>query len=312
MQTDRVMAVPQSAMVNTTEEFDRLCSEALPELLDRAAMQTKRFLRETGRWTDDISHEKLALRWGYELVERFLVSGRAELPCRPFFLLDSLIAKYYSKPAPLCYHKDLFSPLGRFLEGLTSRAVLSRDALTSIFYHFYGLGPTQVARVLGLGATEAQRVYKNFTRWRNGGWRRAMDEIGLSETELQEIEETAHRAPHRINNEVRRLLRIVQSHYRKSEPDHYPCLLRQRRDELFRENYGYDYRVWHLALCLDCLADVWLLREPVITGRTKLDIDLHVRPLQRGGFMAFFLDARGNGKCHGTGRSTPRVSHTSA
>jgi len=85
-------------VVTTVEDFDRLTADALPNLLDRATTHTRRFLRETGQWADDISHEKLALRWGYEFLERFLVCGRAEVPCRPFLLLDSLIAKYRGEP----------------------------------------------------------------------------------------------------------------------------------------------------------------------------------------------------------------------
>ena len=64
-------------VVTTEREFDDLVTKSLPELLDRATSQTKRFLRETNQWGDDITHEKLALRWGYELVERFVVFGQA-------------------------------------------------------------------------------------------------------------------------------------------------------------------------------------------------------------------------------------------
>ena len=180
-------------VVTTVEDFDRLTADALPNLLDRATTHTRRFLRETGQWADDISHEKLALRWGYEFMERFLVCGRAEVPCRPFLLLDSLIAKYFSQAEPLCYHQGLLSPLGRFLDGLTSRAVVSRDALMALFYHLYGFGQGQVVKVLGLGAAESQRVYKNFERWRRTGWERAMTEIGITDEDLQEIEVRSQR-----------------------------------------------------------------------------------------------------------------------
>ena len=135
----QVSSIKPSTVVTTGEEFDRVMARALPELLDCATAHIRRFLRETGRWADDISHEKLAIRWGYEQVERFLVCGRAEIPCRPFFLLESFIAKFLSQPEPLCYQKDLLTPLGRFLDGLTARAVLSRDALVALFYHLYGV-----------------------------------------------------------------------------------------------------------------------------------------------------------------------------
>src|SRR5436853_235480 len=183
-------------VVTTVEEFDRMAAQTQPDLLERATSHTRRFLRETGQWSDDISHEKLALRWGYEFLERFLVCGRAEVPCRPFLLLDSLVAKYFSQAEPLCYHEGLLSPLGRFLDGLTSRAVVSRDALMALFYHLYGFGQGQVVKVLGLGAAESQRVYKNFERWRRTGWQRAMTEIGMTDEDLREIEDQKRRGKH--------------------------------------------------------------------------------------------------------------------
>ncbi|HQW89916.1 MAG TPA: hypothetical protein PK478_08700, partial [Nitrospira sp.] len=107
MRDGQIFSARLNNVVTTEREFDELVAKSLPELLDRATGQTKRFLRETNQWGDDITHEKLALRWGYELVERFVVFGRTEVPCRPFFLLDSLIAKSFSQPDPLCYHKEL-------------------------------------------------------------------------------------------------------------------------------------------------------------------------------------------------------------
>ena len=69
-----------SQLVMTVDEYERLMTGALPHLLNHATTQTRRFLRETGQWGDDVCHEKLALRWGYELVERFLMYGRTEIP----------------------------------------------------------------------------------------------------------------------------------------------------------------------------------------------------------------------------------------
>ena len=88
---DRMATVSRlEEVVSTSDEFDQVVSRALPVLLDRATGYTKRFLRETGQWNDDIEHEKFALRWGSEYLERFLVCGRSEVPCRPLFLFDSL------------------------------------------------------------------------------------------------------------------------------------------------------------------------------------------------------------------------------
>ncbi len=290
-------------VVTTVEDFDRLTADALPNLLDRATTHTRRFLRETGQWADDISHEKLALRWGYEFLERFLVCGRAEVPCRPFLLLDSLIAKYFSQAEPLCYHQGLLSPLGRFLDGLTSRAMVSRDALMALFYHLYGFGQGQVVKVLGLGPAESQRVYKNFERWRRTGWERAMTEIGITDEDLQEIEDQKHRGKN-FDAETERLIRTIQSHYRKSEPQHFPCLSRQQWTDLFDQGYGYDYRAWHLALCRDCLVEVYLLRQDRTDDRPPA-IDLQVRPLLKGKVVSFVLKHRG--EANGSGRAQ-RVS----
>ncbi|MEW6544569.1 MAG: hypothetical protein AB1411_13290 [Nitrospirota bacterium] len=299
-------------LVTTAEEFDRVATEALPELLDRATAQTRRFLRETGQWQEDVAHEKLALRWGYDLVERFLACGRSEVPCRPFLLLESLVTKYFSQPEPLCYHKDLLSPLGRFLDGLASRAVISRDALIALFYHFYGLGQGQVARLLGLGSVESQRVYKNFERWRRTGWQRTIEEIGLTDQDLQEIETQKQQHPDRLKGEAERLLLVVQTHYRKSEPQHFPCRSREEWADLFKEGYGLDYRIWHLAMCRNCLLEVHALRTDGTERRPAPQVDLHVRPLVKGRFLTLVLGETGGNNGNETGRRAQHLSGTSA
>lgn len=272
-----------SRVVHTVQEFDRFVTHAMPDLLDRAAMQTRRFLKETDQWADDIVHEKLALRWGYELVERLLAYGRSEVPCRPLFVLDSLIAKFFSQPEPLCYHKALLSPLGRFLEGLAGRAVVSRDALIALYYHFYGLGQTQLSKILGYGSIESQRVFKNFERWRQSGWQRTMNEVGITDTDLDTLEDQKRRNPVQFNDQADRLIRLVQKHYRKSEPNHYPCLPCEKWGEMYHHNYGHDYRVWHLAFCRDCLTHVHDLRGDGLGREPAGRIDLQVYPLKKGG-----------------------------
>jgi hypothetical protein len=265
-------------VVPTADEFDRVVTQALPILLDRATSYTKRFLRETGQWSDDMAHEKFVLRWGAEYLERFLVCGRSEVPCRPLFLLDSLVAKQLSQAEPFCYHPDLLTPLGRFLDGLVARASISRDALVALYYHLYGMGPREVIAVTGLNGSESQRIYKNFQRWRDSGWQRTMEEIGFTEAELQElsVQEQHHRQ--RFNSEAERIIRFAQTHYRKSEPDHYPCLSRCQWEEMFAQGYGCDYRVWHLALCLDCIQTAWNLGGNGTPAVEKPRVNLHVRP----------------------------------
>ena len=265
-------------VVYTSEEFDCAVSQALPVLLDRAANYTKRFLRETGQWSDDIAHEKFVLRWGAEYLERFLVYGRSEVPCRPLFLLESLVARQHSQPEPFCYHPDLLTPMGRFLDGLMARAVISRDALIALFHHCYGLGPREVIAVTGLNGSESQRIYKNFRRWRDSGWQRTMDETGMTDGEVKELVRQQREGRHQFNSEAERLIRFAQAHYRKSEPDHYPCLPRHGWEEMFSEGYGCDYRIWHLALCLDCIQATWGLGSNGSAIAEKPRVELHVQP----------------------------------
>ncbi len=275
---DRMTSVGHlEEVVSTAEEFDRVVSQSLPLLLDRAASYTKRFLRETGQWSDDVAHEKFVLRWGAEYLEQFLVSGRSEVPCRPLFLLDSMVARQHSRPEPFCYHKDLLTPLGRFLDGLVGRAVVSRDALIALYHHCYGLGPGQVITALRLNGSESPRIYKNFQRWRETGWKRTLDDIGLTDADLQGL--TAQQEQrYRFNGEAERLLRFAQAHYRKSEPDHYPCLPRHQWEDMFLQGYGVEYRIWHLALCLDCLQLAWDLGLDGASATEKPRVVLQLQP----------------------------------
>jgi hypothetical protein len=265
-------------VVTTPEEFDQVVSRALPALLDRATGYTKRFLRETGQWGDDIAHEKFVLRWGAEYLERFLVCGRTEVPCRPLFLLDSMVARQHSQPEPFCYHPDLLTPFGRLVDGLLARAVISRDALIALYHHCYGLGPGQVITMLGMDSSESQRIYKNFQRWRDTGWQRTMDDLGLTADDIKEFEQQQTRHRHRFNSDAERMVRFAQTHYRKSEPDHCPCLSTTAWEDMFAQGYGSDYRVWHFALCLDCLQLAWNLGGAGTPDSEKPGVKFHLRP----------------------------------
>ncbi len=265
-------------VVTTSEEFDQVVARALPELLDRAANYTKRFLRETGQWSDDVAHEKFVLRWGAEYLERFLACGRTEVPCRPLFLLDSLVARQHSQPEPFCYHPDLLTPFGRLIDGWLSRAVISRDALIALYYHCYGLGPGQVIAVLGMAGSESQRIYKNFQRWRDSGWQRTLEDTGLTADEMAELERQQAHHRHRFNADAERLIRFAQNHYRKSEPDHYPCLSRMDWEDMYAQGYGTDYRTWHLALCVDCVQIAWNIGGSRTASIDKPRVDVHIHP----------------------------------
>lgn len=265
-------------VVSMTEEFDRVVSHALPILLDRATNSTKRFLRETGQWSDDVAHEKLALRWGAEYLEQFLLIGRSEVPCRPVFLLDSIVAKRLSRPEPFCYHPDLLTPLGRLIDGLVSRAAISRDALIALYHHCFGLGAGDVITVLGLTGQAGQRIYKNFKRWRDAGWQRTIEDIGISEHEIEDLCDQLQRNCHHFNGEAERFLRVAQFHYRKSEPEYYPCLSPRQWKDMSLEGYGGDYRLWHLVLCLDCFTATWDLGFRRGVDIEKPRVEFHMRP----------------------------------
>lgn len=297
-----------SVLVSTAEEFEQFTNDTLPELLDRDTSHTRKFLKETGQWADDVAHEKLALRWGYELLERFLVCGRLEVPCRPFFLLDSLAAKFFSQPDPMRYHRGLLTPLGRFLDGLAAKAVVSRDALMALFYHLYGFGQSHVVRILGLDAMDSQRIYKNFERWRRDGWRRTIGEIGLTEAELSTLEDQKSQDAKRFNMDAGRLLGEIQTHYRKSEPEHFPCLPREQWTNICHEGHSYDYRVWHLAMCRECLDVVYGLRQGEFPDIPAPVVDLCVRPLSRNGVTVETRMDGGNGHGTPTRRASSRLS----
>ncbi len=273
-----------SALVSSDLEYDQFVAEALPQLLERTAGQVRRFLRGTGQWQEDVDHEKFALRWGYELLERFLLSAGAELPCRPVLLMDSMVAKFLSRPAPLLYQKDLTTPLGRFIDGLAYRAVLSRDALMALFYHLFGYTQCQVERFLAFPDTGSRRIYKNFERWRQTGWQQALNQIGLTESEIARIENEKRHAGAAFNHEAERLIRMVQNHYRKSEPEHYSCKSAQEWAVLFEEDCQFDYRCWHLPMCMDCTERVYELRQEGLDGIPPPRIDLQFRPIAKGTF----------------------------
>lgn len=273
-----------STLVSNDQEYTQFVAEALPHMLERAAGQVRRFLRGTGQWQEDVDHEKFALRWGYELLERFLLLTQAELPCRPVLLLDSVVAKFLSQPDPLLYQKDLTTPLGRFIDGLAYRAVLSKDALMALFYHLFGYTQSQVERFLALPDTNSHRVYKNFERWRQTGWQHVLNELGLTQAELDRLEDEKRHNGATFNKDAERFIRTVQKHYRKSEPEHYSCKSPDEWMAIFEQDCHYDYRCWHLPMCMDCIERVYALREGSLAGVPPPIIDLQFRPIGKGAF----------------------------
>jgi hypothetical protein len=274
-----------SCIVDSEEEFDEYVAERFYQLLDHSSMQIRRVLRETNQWQNDIVHEKLAQRWGYELLERFVIDARSEVPCRPIHLLDSFIFRYFSKRDTSLRSQELGSPAGRFLDGLFSSAVHSRDAVTAIFYHLYGLGQREVVKLLGLGPVESQRVYKNYLRWRSAGWRSMIEDVGLRDSDMSEILEQERLNPHAFQNELQHLIGRLQSHYRKSEPAYYPCLSRTGWEDLYKQDTGYDYKGWHLPFCQACFYDVWELRHLALNAYSRPHVKLRLYPLAKAGVL---------------------------
>jgi hypothetical protein len=240
-------------LVHDDDEFEEFIHYTKPYLVERATNSVSKVLREIDSWENNVGHEKLAIRLGFELVERFIDYGREKVPCRPILLLDSYLAKSFSLPDFLFSHREaLATPLGVFLEGLISRAVLSRDALVSLFWHLYNLSPSQVINILGLTEDQSQRIFKNFSRWRKSGWEHSMSMIGITETELASLEAQGRQNEEALNRKACQFLDLIQPFYRKSEPDHYPCLTAEQWTNIYAEGYGQNYRIWHLAMCRHC------------------------------------------------------------
>lgn len=269
-------------LVLTRDKYDSLITAALPKLLDHATAQTRRFLRQVGQWKNDVFHERLASRWGYELIEHFIPLGRLELPCRPLWCLDGIMAQRFSQPEPFHYGEHLRSPLGRLVDGLMARAVVSRGALIMLFYHLYGCNASQVMKVLGLSRQESQRVYKSCERWRQGGWQRVIEQAELTQNELLDLASFQLRSPRQFQEEAERLIGIAQTHYRKSEPNHFPCLSPVQWHSLLQEGYGGEYRLWHLAFCSECMHYVTTSLHHDDKGDSKIDLVVRLGPVLNG------------------------------
>jgi hypothetical protein len=248
------------------------------EFLERATQHTREFLKATGQWKNDMVHEKMATRWAYETLERFLTSNRAEAPTRPLPLFDSFVARYYSQIDGHPFSNNSPSPLSSFLHCLFTRAVCSRDALVAVFYHLYGLGQQPVARILGFGPVQLDRVYKNYKRWREVGWPLMLQEAKLRESVLARLTNVA---PAQLHREATRIIPDLQSHYRKSEPLYYPCVTESEWRCIYDDDRAHDYRSWHLAFCFSCLKNV--CRAGILSGMglETVTIDIRVQPAAR-------------------------------
>ncbi|GJL62653.1 MAG: hypothetical protein NPIRA04_13070 [Nitrospirales bacterium] len=264
-------------MIQTPEEF-KLCVPAhFPHFLERSSKLIRRILQDMGQWSDNMAHEKLLLRLSFNLVEKFIEYCPSQLPCRPLLLLDGYISKYFGRPQEQKVLTTSNQLMYRYLDGLLNRAVISRDALIGLYYHLYGLRPREVRTLLGIEEEQMQRIYKNFRRWKQKGWYLAMEEVDLTEKEIRHLLNSQIEHPESFNAQARESLEILLPFYRKSDPPHYPCLTKTKWREVFTEGYGYDYKMWHLPLCLTCLHEVVGFGHDFCLP-TDLRLNLHVFP----------------------------------
>jgi hypothetical protein len=243
-------------VITDQEEFHQFVHVSRSDLLQRSSGLVRRILQDMGQWTDNIAHEKFVLRLSFDLVERFVEHCPSQLPCRPQLLLDGFISDFFGRPQKPTQSTDSNPLLFRFLDGLLSRAVVSRDALICLFFHLYGMKPRDVGFLLGLEEGQFQRIYKNFSRWRQKGWAQALEEIGLTSDDCHFLSNQQSRDPQWFHDQLRKHLDTLLPFYRKSDPPYYPCLASGKWHEMFQKGYGFDYRMWHLPLCLSCMQTV--------------------------------------------------------
>ncbi|MGP0593663.1 hypothetical protein ACTRXD_14160 [Nitrospira sp. T9] len=273
----KTLSPSTNGVINNPEEFKQFIPANFSYFLERSSGLIRRILQDMGQWADNSAHEKLLLRLSFDLVERFIEYCPSQLPCRPSLLLDGFISDFFGRPQESKASSTSNPVLYRYLDGLLNRAVLSRDALICLFYHFYGMKPVEVGFFLGLEEGQTQRIYKNFARWRQRGWFQAADEVGLTTQEVQSLVENQASNPESFHLQVRDNLETLLPFYRKSDPPYYPCLEDAKWQEMFREGYGFDYRMWHLPLCLSCMKVITEVGDSFLLN-PDVTLNFHVSP----------------------------------
>ncbi|HSF10105.1 MAG TPA: hypothetical protein VLA60_11870 [Nitrospirales bacterium] len=273
----KTLSPSTNCVINNPEEFKQFIPANFSYFLERSSGLIRRILQDMGQWADNSAHEKLLLRLSFDLVERFIEYCPSQLPCRPSLLLDGFISDFFGRPQEPQASSTSNPVLYRFLDGLLNRAVLSRDALICLFYHFYGMKPVEVAFLLGLEEGQTQRIYKNFARWRQKGWFQAAEEVGLTTQEVQSLIENQASNPDLFHLQVRENLETLLPFYRKSDPPYYPCLEGTKWQEMFREGYGFDYRMWHLPLCLSCMKVITEVGDSFLLN-PEVTLNFHISP----------------------------------
>ncbi len=273
----KTLTSPVNCVISNPEEFKECIPAHFSFFLERSSSLIRRILQDMGQWADNTAHEKLLLRLSFDLVDRFIEYCPSQLPCRPSLMLDGFISDFFGRSQEL-KSSAAFNPiLYRFIDGLLNRAVLSRDALICLFYHLYGMKPVEVGFLLGLKEEQAQRIYKNFARWRQKGWYQAVEEAGLTDQEMHSLAVTQISQPEFFHEAVRKILDTLLPFYRKSDPPYNPCLDDQKWHELFRKGYGFDYRMWHLPLCHSCMNTIATFGASFLRN-AKIPLHLHISP----------------------------------
>lgn len=275
--TSPTASLQSTDLIKSSEEFRQIVPANFPYFLERSSGLIRRILQDMGQWADNTAHEKLLLRLSFDLVERFIEYCPSQLPCRPSLILDGFISDFFGRPGQSQVSAATNPTLSRFLDGLLNRAVLSRDALICLFYHIYGLKPVEVGFLLGLEDGQTQRIYKNFARWRQKGWYQAAEEVGLTSRELKGLENHQASHPEFFHEQVRETLGALLPFYRKSDPPYYPCLEEYKWHEMFSEGYGFDYRMWHLPLCLSCMDTIAKFEDSFLLP-ANLRLNFHIFP----------------------------------
>ncbi|HNP61239.1 MAG TPA: hypothetical protein PKM72_10380 [Nitrospirales bacterium] len=273
----KTLSPSMNGVINSPQEFNQFIPANFSYFLERSSSHIRRILQDMGQWADNSAHEKLLLRLSFDLVERFIEYCPSQLPCRPSLLLDGFISDYFGRPQESKASSTSNPILYRYLDGLLNRAVLSRDGLICLFYHLYGMKPVEVGFLLGLEEGQTQRIYKNFARWRQKGWFQATEEVGLTTQDVQSLVENQGANPELFNQQVRDNLQELLPFYRKSDPPYYPCLEDSKWHEMLREGYGFDYRMWHLPLCLSCMNVITRIGDSFLLDPT-ITLNFHVSP----------------------------------
>lgn len=108
---------------------------------------------------------------------------------------------------------------------------------------------------------------------------------------MQSLEENQILNPEWFKEQVREHLETLLPFYRKSDPPYYPCLEDKTWHEMFSEGYGFDYRMWHIPLCLSCMNVIARFGNAFFFN-PEFTLNFHISPhsLKEEGTIGKFVD----------------------